>query len=298
MSDRTGKTASGGFDGPDAIGAADWPMSAALGGRLDDAVAELADSCAPVALIMAGGRRRQTRTRVVGGSALSVTVLALAVAVGVGTSGSAGGTGSTPGPGSAGKPSPSASPTGETVIAEGSVEGHQWKLVRVLTTARPGDNNYLPEMCSNAPETVESSYFEIDGKRDPAGTGDTGCADSPVWERDFSTSPILFTIARIGVGSYDGSGPNDGGAAPFGSMLSGVVGPQVAKVVLRTSGQADQVATLVPAPAPENGQYFYLLLPAKQAGPASGLTSAIVALDAAGKVLHQSAGNMLHQNGG
>lgn len=250
------------------------------------AAQDLKVASAPVQAIMAGGRRRQVRTRMISGAVLG-TAVALTVAVGAATThlGPAGGASAASGPAPAATTAVPPARTaaadrfagdyGSTVVMTGELGGTSWKLVRELYPATAGADLQGALPCHASGGTVEKTYIQTaDGKKARAHIGSVSCnSDLAAWDHSW-TGPIPgWSI--VGLAAADGQ------PSPYGTLVLGQVNQaQIARVELKFSdGRVTQTAKLVKAPSPETDTYFVFSLPDKNLKDLPGM---LVYYDAAG----------------
>ncbi|WP_194906713.1 hypothetical protein [Catenulispora rubra] len=273
--------------------------------RLNDAAGDFIPASAPYDAIV-GEARRRTRVRAIGGSALGVMALGAAVAVGVSSfaggpapsaaAGTAGTAGSQPAPVattvelSGAATTPDADHYGKTVIAQGDFNGVHWTLTRDLNR-RNGIAVPQPPGASGAAkgsEAFDDVYFTgPNALRDRAGAGGSTAPGnlSELLNHFRSSNPDIVSsigTTNLGVGSMDDS-RNKEKASPYGiTFLNGIVSSKVARVQVVFDSGTTEDATLVAAPAGEDGRYFYLPFATSSWHGPSGK---VVYYDAKGNVL-------------
>ncbi|GAA2050457.1 hypothetical protein GCM10009839_66150 [Catenulispora yoronensis] len=298
----------------------DDAQQAGLRTLLTGAAEDVLPASAPYDAIV-GDARRRIRVRAIGGSALSVVALGAAVAVGVSsfaggadaTRAASGGNGPgaaalTPAtsPGAqAAKPqaappttpvapfAPTSTPAeepihyGKTVIAQGVFKGVPWTLARELTKK---DGVVVPVPGGETKQTMvfDDTYFVGPNSLRDRGAGGGGTSPDNISallkhfsypNADLASST---SVTCLGVGAMDNSWKKEN-SSPYGiSFVSGIVAAKVARVQVVFKDGTTQDATLVAAPADEDGKYFYLPF-ANQSWHSPGGT--LVYYDAQGKVL-------------
>jgi hypothetical protein len=254
---------------------------ASLHGMLSDAAGDFFPGTAPYDAIV-GEARRRVRLRVAGGSALSLVAIGAAVAVGVSSFGGVAGHASAPtGPAAGGIPQavpPVVATTtaavkedhyGKAVIAQGDFEGTHWTLSRDLHLQENGFVPPTPNAGNDATPTKGPWAFDDvyvtgpNGLRDRAAGGGSTAPGHLAEILNHFGRPDADVVASavltaLGTGTLDDS-RNKEKASPYGIyFLSGIVSSKVARVQVVLADGTPRDAKLVPAPAGEDGQYFYL----------------------------------------